>query len=113
MTDTLARDIHFLMALREQVLQNWDPIGIKDFVEAQDEYDSYILPIAEILNGENPEDNLFRYLWLLETEWMGLSGDKERTKKFSEDLYQFFKDYEKRFYRNNKPYWQQSKAGTR
>jgi hypothetical protein len=36
-------------AIRQVLLDVWDPIGIKDVKEAQDEYDSYLGGIYELL----------------------------------------------------------------
>jgi hypothetical protein len=55
-------------------LREWHPIGGGDVPEGQDEYDSYLGPIAERLrSGQTPEE-LAGYLNDLTEEWMGLGG---------------------------------------
>ena len=54
MSDRLeqARDYH--AAIREILLRDWDPIGVADVPEAQDEYDSYISQIYGLLIRREP-----------------------------------------------------------
>ena len=73
-------------AIRKALLDEWDPIGVDGIVEAQDEYDSYIPAIYKMLISRKPKHELFDYLWWLETEHMGLTGDRQRTEKFAERL---------------------------
>jgi hypothetical protein len=56
------------------LLRDSDPIGVGDVPEAQDEYDSYMLIRRE------PRHKLVEYLWLIETDYMGLFGDRQPTK---------------------------------
>lgn len=76
----LHQDIH------QALITDWDPIGVADIPEAQDEYDSYIPTIYKLLITRAPKHEIFDYLWWLETEHMGLRGDRQRTKKFTEQL---------------------------
>ena len=72
--------------IKKALLNEWDPIGVVGIDEAQNEYDSYVPSIYKILISRNPKHELFDYLWWLETEHMGLTGDNQRTKKFTERL---------------------------
>jgi hypothetical protein len=53
-------------------MEEWDPIGVRDVPEAQDEYDSYLGPIAgRLRSGDSPEE-LAAYLDSVTEERMGL-----------------------------------------
>ena len=61
-------------AIGELLLQEWDPIGMKDVPEAQDEYDFYVEGVYRVLaSGASPQV-VAEYLWSLEKEQMGLGG---------------------------------------
>jgi hypothetical protein len=62
------------------------PIGIQNVPEAQDEYDTYVSSVYQLLVSGKPEYEIFDYLWQVETEHMGLSGDKEQTKAIARKL---------------------------
>lgn len=64
----------------------WDPIGVGSVPEAADEYDSYVPIIYRMLVTRQTLDVLFDYLWWLETEHMGLIGDRQRTAAFAREL---------------------------
>jgi len=72
----------------EQVLFNdWDPIGINDDFATFDEYDSYAPEIASMwFNGGLTEDVIVEYLLKIETQYIGLSGDKEKARKVAKKL---------------------------
>ena len=72
--------------IQKILLKEWDPIGIPDIPEAQDEYDSYIPAIYKIIQSKKPESELFDYLWWVETEHMGLSGNRKHTQAISHKL---------------------------
>ncbi|MDE3046643.1 MAG: hypothetical protein KGJ02_08410 [Verrucomicrobiota bacterium] len=69
------------------LLKKWDPIGIKNMPEAKDEYESYSPEIYNIIQHSSSHQALFDYLWNLETEHMGLSGNKADTEEFSRFLF--------------------------
>jgi hypothetical protein len=50
---------------------DWDPIGVHDF-GMDDEYDSYIGGIYQLLSGRSDEQKLLNHLHQLETHAMGL-----------------------------------------
>lgn len=63
------------------LLNEWDPIGIKDIVEAQDEYVVYLPMVVKLLLDQKYE-YLVTYLSEVETERMGFSeADKEKINK--------------------------------
>jgi len=49
--------------IRRVLVNVWDPIGIKDVTNAQDEYDAYIGGVFQILNRDGSEEELGAYLW--------------------------------------------------
>ena len=59
--------------IRAVLLRAWDPIGINDVPEAQDEYDSYVGGVYRLLASGASEDQLIEHLRRIETTSMGLS----------------------------------------
>ena len=59
------------------LLHEWDPIGIQDVPEAQDEYDSYVGGVYRLLASGASEEQLVEHLRLIETSNMGLSVPDE------------------------------------
>jgi hypothetical protein len=82
----LAEAERYLKAIKTALLTEWDPIGVKQFPEAQDEYDSYAPHIYTLLITRRPHQEIFDYLWKIETERMGLTGDRQATERFAERL---------------------------
>jgi hypothetical protein len=76
------------------LLQEWDPIGVAGVPEAQDEYDSYVGQIYTMLIRQEPRRKLFDYLWWVETEHMGLQGNRRHTEQVSERLMQLRQEME-------------------
>lgn len=83
-----AREGHAL--IREILLNEWDPIGVSEFPEAADEYDSYVPEIYGLLVRRETVQKLVDYLWWLATEHMGLCGDRQRTQQIAERLISAF-----------------------
>lgn len=73
-------------AIRKAFLTEWDPIGVREIREAQDEYDGYVGSVYKLLIQRSPVSKIFDYLWWLETEQMGLAGDRPTTQRFAERL---------------------------
>ncbi len=86
MSDNLDRAKRYHVAIRELLLNEWDPIGVAQISEAADEYDSYVPMVYKMLITKVPKHELFDYLWWLETEHMGLTGDRGRTEEFTNRL---------------------------
>ncbi len=70
----------------EAMFSDWDPVGVSDFPEARDEYDSYVADICSLLNSQAPEAQLIDYLRWLEVEQMGLLGNRWQRAKFARRL---------------------------
>ena len=79
MSDYRDRAKRYHEAIHHVLLREWDPIGVADIPEAQDEYDGYIHQIHGMLIRHEPKHILFDYLWRVETEHMGLFGNRRRT----------------------------------
>lgn len=78
----------YLEAVQQSLIKEWDPIGVGAIPEAQDEYGSYAPKIAEMLLAQKPMKELLDYLWWLETERIGLTGNRDPTEKFADRLMQ-------------------------
>ncbi|MDR2880592.1 MAG: hypothetical protein LBV29_01650 [Azoarcus sp.] len=74
--------------ISEVLLKNWDPIGVCSIPEAQDEYDSYVSSVHKLLISGKPESEIFDYLWWVETEHMGLIGDRQKTAAIAKKLWE-------------------------
>lgn len=73
--------------INKLLLEEWDPIGIKNTVEAEDEYHPYATGVYKIIQNSDSNNDLFDYLWEIETEHMGLKGNKTHTEKFAQILF--------------------------
>jgi hypothetical protein len=62
--------------MRHILLDTWDPIGVKDAQNAQDEYDSYIGKLYDLLASGAPDSDLVDYLFWAVHEHMGLDASK-------------------------------------
>lgn len=58
--------------IRQVLLQDWDPIGVQDVPEAQDEYDSYVGGVYRLLASGASTQEIADHLWHIEDEVMGL-----------------------------------------
>lgn len=76
------------VALRHirKVLLAWDPIGIAELADAQDEYDAYLKEIQDLLQSQDPRQKLVAFLWWLQTVHMGLSGQLAETEAIADRL---------------------------
>jgi hypothetical protein len=64
--------------IRRVLLEVWDPIGVRNVPQAQDEYDGCLYEIFRLLTTGGTDDQIIDYLWKQATEHMGLSRDKAR-----------------------------------
>ncbi len=56
----------------------WDPIGVRGIEEAADEYDSYAVPVFELLERRSPSQEIAAYLTYIESERMELKPHRDR-----------------------------------
>lgn len=68
------------------LLKEWDPIGVGDSPEADDEYDSYVKDISRMLRDGKSVDELYNYLRWIEVEHIGLDGDELHTRTITHRL---------------------------
>ena len=79
-------DIKALQRKVREILMEWDPIGVRDMPEAQDEYDSYVGPICSLLIKGAGVTALAKMLDQIEGENMGLSVRTERNRQIAQKL---------------------------
>jgi hypothetical protein len=79
-----------LQKINELLLKEWDPIGVAETPGAEDEYSQYAEFIHKIIQGSSSHRELFAYLWELETEHMGLKGNRIKTEDFAKMLFHRF-----------------------
>lgn len=73
--------------INKSLLEKWDPIGIFNNPGAEDEYCNYVYEIYNIILRSKSYEPLFKYLWEIETQHMGLKGNKFKTDKFAQVLF--------------------------
>jgi len=86
MSEHLDRARRYHGAIRGVLLHEWDPIGVVDEPDAQDEYDHYIHEIHGMLIRHEPRHRLVAHLWWVETEYMSLFGYRPRTEAVADRL---------------------------
>lgn len=62
------------LQIRHVLLEEWDPIGVRDEPLAQDEYDGYLGGIYGLLERGESEAGIVRHLHFTETVNMGMTG---------------------------------------
>jgi hypothetical protein len=60
-------------AIRRVLLRDWDPIGVRDAPQAQDEYDGYIGGVYRLLATGAAEHDVAEHLAQIERDSMGFS----------------------------------------
>jgi hypothetical protein len=86
MSERLDRARRYHEAIRNVLLREWDPIGVADEPNAQDEYDGYVHEIHGMLVRHEPRPTLVDHLWWVENRHMGLFGDRTRTEAVADRL---------------------------
>lgn len=72
------RALQIYDSIRQVLLRDWDPIGIKD-ENISDDYDAYIAPVYRILVGTRSENDLIDCLKKIESKEIGVDQvDAER-----------------------------------
>jgi len=59
-------------SIRRILLHDWDPIGVQQVPEAQDEYDSYAGGVYRLLASGSSAQEIADHLWRIDNETMGL-----------------------------------------
>ena len=86
MKEQLPKAKRYHNAIHNILLHDWDPIGVADEPNAQDEYDGYIYEIYGMLIRREPRHRLIDHLLWIETEHMGLFGNRSRTVALADRL---------------------------
>lgn len=73
--------------VQKVLLQEWDPIGVKDIPEAQDEYDMYVSGICRMLRAGQSNAEIYSHLRWIETERIGLEGNEQHTQRVATKLF--------------------------
>ena len=69
----------------DEILWNdWDPIGIAGAAEARDEYYSYLPKVFRLALENATANQIAEYLFSIETERMGLSGNMKHCAEIAE-----------------------------
>lgn len=75
-----------LGAVRTILMKDWDPIQINDVPLVADEYDRYVPQIIHLLQTGVSAPALSEHLLQIETQKMGLGGDRGRALRVAETL---------------------------
>jgi hypothetical protein len=86
MSQYLDRARRYHESIRAILLKDWDPIGVADVPQAQDEYDSYVSQIYVMLIKHQARHTLVDHLWRVQTEHMGLAGNRRHTEAIADRL---------------------------
>jgi hypothetical protein len=74
-------------SIRDILLRDWDPIGINDVPEAQDEYDSYVGGVYRLLASHCSTQQMVDHLAKIESQTMGLgTGNHEHLMQVANQL---------------------------
>ncbi|MGD8520816.1 MAG: hypothetical protein PVF56_06690 [Desulfobacterales bacterium] len=86
MSDFKLRAKRYHNAIKMILLKEWDPIGVSDIPEANDEYDSYVSGVYKRLISRSTQKELYDFLWEVETQHMGLIGNRSHTEAIAKKL---------------------------
>lgn len=75
-----------LAVIRTVLLDEWDPIGVRNELAALDEYDAYLPAVLSLLERRASVTELADYLGHAATIEMGLVEDAERDRAVAERL---------------------------
>jgi hypothetical protein len=76
----MTKPTSLIAKVRQVLLADWDPIGIRDVPQAHDEYDEYVPPIARMLAERTTAVELSDRLLKIERDALGLKGDPDRAR---------------------------------
>ena len=94
MSQPVDRARHYHENIRAILLKQWDPIGVADIPEAQDEYDSYVGEIYVMLIRNEARHAIVDHLWRVETEHMCLVGNRRHIETIADRLLRLRDDME-------------------
>lgn len=73
--------------IHQMLLQEWDPIGIKEEPLGQKEYDPYVPKLVSLVSRCAAEQEIFHHLWWVETRKIELPGNRSHTEKIAKQFY--------------------------
>ena len=73
-------------SIRSVLLHDWDPIGVADDPDAQDEYDSYVGEVYRLLASGASVGDVVKHLARIELDSMRLVTSEEHLVRVSEKL---------------------------
>jgi hypothetical protein len=76
--------------IRNILRYEWDPIGVKDIAEAEDEYDGYAEEVYHKLAGDASSSDILKYLLWAEDEHMGLVADHDRANAVTDKILDYY-----------------------
>ena len=87
MSDRNQRAREIQESIRQVLLRDWDPIGVSDVPEAQDEYDSYVGGVYRLLASGASEDEIIEHLYRIESDRMEMpAADREGLRGVAREL---------------------------
>jgi hypothetical protein len=78
--------------LRRLLIEQWDPIGVKNSPEAADEYDGYRGGVVQLLREGAPASRVAEYLAQVERSRMGFTTTVEQLLPVGELLVRWYAD---------------------
>jgi len=72
--------------IKKILMEDWDPIGVKDEPNAQSEYDRYAMQVLGLLYQNATNDDLADYLDEIVANHMGLKPNHQMTQSAVEKL---------------------------
>ena len=76
--DPLAKYKALVPVVHRILLEKWDPIGVNESPEAQDEYDSYIPGVIALLIKDKPASEIAEHLGGIAIDSIGLGRSPTR-----------------------------------
>jgi hypothetical protein len=73
-------------AVSEALLHEWDPCGVSEYPEAQDEYHAYLPQVYRLVAENAGAEAIGDYLYRIETERMGMTTARWRLDPVAERL---------------------------
>jgi hypothetical protein len=68
--------------VREVLMMEWDPIGVRNVPEAQDEYEKYVSEVYVMLMDQRASETAIgKYLFDITTGYMGITPRPELTER--------------------------------
>ena len=77
--------------LRQLLMTEWDPIGVADYPEAADEYDSYVLRVGGKLRAGASADEIAGFLTHVRRDLMGLFSHAEADRAAADRIHDWYR----------------------